>query len=151
MQGYHYCHVTPSSHVCSSRYNALLTDSTQPRHVICMAGLRVRCDHSTDGLKKQYDHDQNHLFILFFMVQFLVHTHIQHQCNVGWVVSELLQSRSAGHARDELHHQGMQSSVSSSSRLYSQKIYDNLSHYEDHNTSFYTKKHLHSHPSLATA
>ena len=23
-----------------------------------MAGLKVRCDHSTDGLKKQYDHDQ---------------------------------------------------------------------------------------------
>ena len=118
--------MTPSSHMCSSRYNALLTDSTWPGHVICMGGLKVRCDHSMDGLKKQYDLDKKPpVHTLFHGTIFSSYAHLAPmQCWMGRVAkspTELLQSRSAGHARDELHHQGMHSSESSSSRLYSPK------------------------------
>ena len=131
--------------MCSSRYNALLTNSTWPGHVIRMGGLKVRCDHSTDGLKKtvwSWSEPPVHTLFHGTILSSYPHLALPMQCWMGRVAkspTELLQSRSAGHARDELHHQGMQSSVSSSSRLYSQKIYDNLSHYEGHNTSFYTK------------
>ena len=127
--------------MCISRYNALLTDSTWPGHVICMGGLKVRCDRSTDGLKKTvWSWSEPPVHTLFHGTIFSSHTYLAPmQCWMGRVAkspTELLQSRSAGHARDELHHQVISIIII---KIVFAKIYDNLSHYEGHNTSFYTK------------
>ena len=100
-----------------------------------------RCDHSTDGLKKTvWSWSEPPVHTLFHGTIFSSYTHLAPmQCWMGRVAkspTELLQSRSAGHARDELHHQVISIIII---KIVFAKIYDNLSHYEGHNTSFYTK------------